>query len=156
MAETNFVIEPMMAAHIESVLQIEKECGLNHGTFESYQIDIKKQENLIFVAINNKKILGFVSARLISSVVEIINIGVLPEARRNRAGQALLEEVLRKAFENNALECWLEVRNSNLAAQKFYLTNKFKIVGRRKKYYSNPVEDGILMTLIFSDENPKI
>jgi len=39
----------------------------------------------------------------------------------------------------------LEVRASNLSAQKLYETLGFRVVGERKKYYSRPREDAVLL-----------
>jgi [ribosomal protein S18]-alanine N-acetyltransferase len=39
---------------------------------------------------------------------------------------------------------FLEVRQSNAAARRFYEKNGFQQSGRRKSYYANPSEDAIL------------
>ena len=45
----------------------------------------------------------------------------------------------------------LEVRKSNSPAINFYLGFDFKIVGDRKNYYSNPIEDAYVMEHEVSD-----
>ena len=44
-----------------------------------------------------------------------------------------------------ARKVMLEVRKSNAGAINFYLGFGFKIVGDRKNYYSNPLEDAHVM-----------
>ena len=47
----------------------------------------------------------------------------------------------------------LEVRKSNIVAQKLYLKFGFNIEGRRKKYYSDTKEDALIMWLNLNDED---
>jgi [ribosomal protein S18]-alanine N-acetyltransferase len=49
--------------------------------------------------------------------------------------------------ERGAHELFLEVRESNEAAQRVYRERGFVVVGRRKSYYSAPVEDALVMRL---------
>jgi ribosomal-protein-alanine N-acetyltransferase len=39
----------------------------------------------------------------------------------------------------------LEVRDSNQAAKNFYLRMGFTEVGRRREYYSRPLEDALVL-----------
>jgi len=39
----------------------------------------------------------------------------------------------------------LEVRKSNASAIRFYEGFGFKVLGERKDYYSNPIEDAFVM-----------
>jgi ribosomal-protein-alanine N-acetyltransferase len=45
------------------------------------------------------------------------------------------------------VELHLEVRASNLAAIRFYQAQNFKQTGARPRYYADPEEDAVLMTL---------
>ena len=42
---------------------------------------------------------------------------------------------------------WLEVRESNQKARRFYLQNGFVKAGVRKLYYQNPNEDALVLKL---------
>jgi ribosomal-protein-alanine N-acetyltransferase len=48
----------------------------------------------------------------------------------------------------------LEVRESNAAAQRLYLSAGFKQTGRRKGYYTRPAEDAILYQRELCDAGP--
>jgi ribosomal-protein-alanine N-acetyltransferase len=100
---------------------------------------------MLFIAKMNGKIIGFISARLIAPEMEIFNIAVLPEFRKQGIGGKLFGQILDCAVKNEAKVCWLEVRESNKIARKFYENLKFEIVGKRKNYYTNPAEDAILL-----------
>ena len=47
----------------------------------------------------------------------------------------------------NIKRCLLEVRASNKAAISLYEKYDFKIIGKRKEYYTNPIEDAFIMQL---------
>ena len=148
-----FSIELMNADHLAEVWQIAQENNLTAWNESDYKKELENLSSLLFVAKKNEQVVGFAHARLITSAVEIFNIAVAGANRRMRIGNELLRTVLQTAKLREASECWLEVRASNLAAIKFYQSNKFVINGKRRDYYSNPVEDALLMTLDFSDEN---
>jgi len=42
---------------------------------------------------------------------------------------------------------FLEVREANEVARRMYATDGFTVVGVRKQYYTEPVEDAIVMRL---------
>ncbi|HKP14552.1 MAG TPA: ribosomal protein S18-alanine N-acetyltransferase [Gemmatimonadaceae bacterium] len=90
-------------------------------------------------------LLGYVVALLIGPEAEIADLAVAPEARRLGVGRALLERVLAELQEAGARTAYLEVRESNGAARTLYETSGFGSVGRRRRYYRNPVEDALLL-----------
>ena len=73
---------------------------------------------------------------------EILNLAVDPSYRRQGIATALLSAELRRRATH-----FLEVRQSNIAAQKLYAKFGFKEVGRRADYYSDPIETAIVMSL---------
>ena len=46
---------------------------------------------------------------------------------------------------------WLEVRESNHPARRFYEKHSFLEAGRRRAYYRNPEEDAVLYRLDLAD-----
>ncbi|MGL5985005.1 MAG: GNAT family N-acetyltransferase [Cetobacterium sp.] len=73
---------------------------------------------------------------------EIMKIGVKNDYRKNKIGKELISFY----FQNYKQNLFLEVRESNDIAIKFYIKNGFIKVGQRKNYYSNG-ETAILMSL---------
>jgi len=71
---------------------------------------------------------------------ELLNIAVSGAFRRRGLGRRLVAEL-------PAGRIFIEVRESNGAARRLYETCGFAAVGRRREYYSGPVEDGIVMAL---------
>lgn len=96
----------------------------------------------ITVAELDGKVVGFlVTRRVAVDEVEILNLAVTPEKRRSGVATALLKPLL----EAVPSRVFLEVRESNTAAQKFYLSVGFAELSRRPWYYSDPHEGGIVM-----------
>lgn len=78
---------------------------------------------------------GFALARVVADEAELLSLGVHPSARRQRIGQALLDEVIRRADRLGATTLFLEVAETNEAARLLYVANGFSAVGRRPDYY---------------------
>ena len=92
----------------------------------------------------NPAVVGFLLARHLGPEWELENIVVAQEARENGIGTRLIEELLTHAEQTNSRAVFLEVRESNAPARGLYEKLSFRQTGRRKSYYSNPVEDAIL------------
>src|SRR5215472_17601433 len=92
-------------------------------------------------------LLGFLVARHVAPEWELENIVVAATARRHGIGNQLLRALVAAARETNSESVFLEVRESNVPAHALYEKSGFQRSGRRKSYYSNPVEDAILYRL---------
>lgn len=80
---------------------------------------------------------------------ELLRLGTLPAYQGQGLALGLLKEVQRLfSFE----QLYLEVRASNIKAQKLYEKYGFEIQGGRKNYYENPKEDAKLY--LWSKEKP--
>ena len=91
------------------------------------------------------RVAGFCTLWVVVDEVHINNLAVRPECRGVGAGGMLLESVLRAAAGLGARRATLEVRRSNTAALKLYERLGFSIAAIRAKYYSNPVEDALIL-----------
>ncbi len=85
---------------------------------------------------------GFLVMRtLVPGEHELLNMAVDPGRRRRGIGR----ELLKSAMERAPGIWFLEVRESNAAAQELYKALGFNRSGKRKGYYQKPYEDGIVM-----------
>jgi ribosomal-protein-alanine N-acetyltransferase len=111
-------------------------------------------------------LLGFACAALLrdglENRAELETLAVLPSARRQGIGLALVRAVLGWAAAEGALQVSLEVRESNTAALGLYARFGFRPEGRRPHYYADPEEDALLLgrpatqgppSEVFSTEN---
>jgi len=89
-------------------------------------------------------LLGFLVAHPAPPDWELENIVVALEARGKGIGTGLMKELLARAQQSGGESVVLEVRESNKAARALYKKLGFQESGRRKSYYSNPLEDALL------------
>ena len=96
------------------------------------------------VATCDGRIVGFaVSRRLDEGERELLNLAVDPEFRRRGIGRRLVAAVATEEPE----VVWLEVRESNEAARKLYISLGFREAGRRREYYPDSCEGAIVMNI---------
>jgi ribosomal-protein-alanine N-acetyltransferase len=77
--------------------------------------------------------------------LHINNLAVAPAHRRHGVATALLTYVLQQGAKLGARRATLEVRRSNEAARQLYERLGFTTTGVRRAYYSNPVEDALVL-----------
>lgn len=95
----------------------------------------------------NNLIIAFSIIWLILDEAHIGTLAVAPDYRDIGVGRKLLAKSLSDAFHVGARKAMLEVRVSNLTAQRLYLGFGFEVVGLRPNYYQDNKEDALLMTL---------
>jgi ribosomal-protein-alanine N-acetyltransferase len=93
------------------------------------------------------RIVGYVLFWLLPEEVDIHNIAVHPDFRRQGIGRLLLEQVVAAARGQERLRVTLDVRLSNAPAQNLYRSFGFVTRGVRKGYYSDNGEDALVMAL---------
>ena len=88
---------------------------------------------------------GFVAFRIVGDEAEILNLAVDSHRRRQGIGSRLVEQTIEACKAAGAKKIFLEVRESNEGARKFYSRLGFTGEGRRRRYYRRPVEDAIVL-----------
>ena len=102
---------------------------------------------LVIVHEPDRRVAGYIIYWHIRDEVQITNIALHPDYRGLGIGEAALTLILKEVHENGATFVTLEVRPSNTPAVSLYKKLGFKVLGTRKGYYSNPVEDAYVMGL---------
>lgn len=92
------------------------------------------------------RIVGYLGLWFMVDEAHIVAIATHPEYRRRGIGERLLARALELAREREARTVTLEVRVSNLPAQRLYEKYGFRRVGMRPRYYTDTGEDAIIMT----------
>jgi [ribosomal protein S18]-alanine N-acetyltransferase len=106
---------------------------------------LEHYSSCFLVARQGKEIAGFIAGRKIADQGEILNLAVLPKCRRQGVGRILVEELFEVFEREHVVEVFLEVRESNATAIAFYESLGFREVGKRPRYYQNPVEAALLL-----------
>jgi ribosomal-protein-alanine N-acetyltransferase len=100
-----------------------------------------------WVADLDGKIVGMIVVWLIVDEAHVATLATHPEHRRQGIGKRLLAHALLHMIEEGALSSFLEVRESNIAAQNMYSKFGYEVLDRRRRYYRDNDEDAILMNL---------
>jgi [ribosomal protein S18]-alanine N-acetyltransferase len=147
----NLIIRKAEIKDIKSVFEIQEKQNLSHWSIEDYQGEIDNNDAVFLVAESKDLIVGLILARLIATlkVSEIINFGVVEEYQKQGIGKLLLTDLSKILTTSNYEKIELEVREQNLKAINFYLKNSFIKDGIRKHFYQNPLDNAVLMSLIF-------
>lgn len=152
---TPFAIRPLESHDITAILEIQNSCReAARWSEHAYRAFGRAGENA-WVADRNGNIAGFLLARGDATEIEVLNLAVDPNLRRQGIGGALLDTALLWGAVNGAQRVFLEVRSSNTAARRFYEAHGFSIAGTRRNYYRAPDDDAVLLTRVISgDDSP--
>jgi ribosomal-protein-alanine acetyltransferase len=99
------------------------------------------------VALSDGSLTGFAVASWLpqETAAEVEGLVVVEKYRRQGIGSALIGACMAWAAKSGATSMRLEVRASNIAALALYHRHGFSAVGRRRAYYSAPIEDAVLL-----------
>ncbi len=141
-----FSIREMCSEDIDDVMKVDMASFTAPWPYEIYEQEVNHNNHAhYFVIKESKKVIGYVGLWIVEDDAQITNIALLPEFRGYKIGEKLFGFAMQYAIQQGANRLSLEVRVSNIVAQKLY--RKFGLVpgGIRKKYYPDNGEDALVM-----------
>lgn len=138
-------IRELARSDLARVLEIERASFSVPWRLHTFQGLLDRLDTDLLAAVDEQELIGYAICWTVLDQAELGNVAVSEEGRRRGVGRQLVEAALARARSRGAFECFLEVRESNLAAQRLYEQCGFAVIGRRKRYYSNPAEDALVM-----------
>lgn len=130
---------------VEDVTRVEEASFAIPWTKEAFMNEMLRNEQAVyFVAVSERRVIGFIGVWQIVDEGHITNIAVLPEYRGQGIGHTLLAQLVAFAREKDLAGLTLEVRVSNVGAQKLYEQFGFVQAGRRRRYYQDNNEDAFI------------
>lgn len=135
----------MQLTDLEAVLRIEKEnFSAPYGEAQyAYEIEDNPCAYLYVIEVDGN-IVGYVDYWITFDSCQLCKIAIDQKYQHHGYGEQLMKFMF---LEAETMECeavLLEVRVSNGKAQSFYERLGFLEIHRRKDYYVNPKEDGII------------
>lgn len=113
---------------------------------EDQLFNLLKAENSIMLAgIQEEQIVGILVASTTTVESDIYMVVVAEEYKRQGIGQQLFSYLIDYCTKEGLATIFLEVRESNLPAFNLYKSLGFEVIGRRRAYYSRPIEDALMM-----------
>lgn len=151
---------------LNEIIEIERNCRLSRWSVEDYRAESERQYSIFLIAEADgileegmKKIIGFMLLRInqpeTSNQIttenypdaDLLNFGVINRFQNLGIGKALFDAAYFMLGKSSVSTVWLEVRESNLTAIKFYERRNFMTVQKRKNFYRQPLENALLMKL---------
>src|SRR5207247_5166859 len=141
------VIEDMSLDDIDGVQEVEQASFPVPWPANAFRHELTQNKNARYiVAREDGRGIGYAGLWLMVDEAHITTFAVLPEHRRRRIGERMLQRMFEVAEEMGAEWLTLEVRVSNLAAQRLYDKYGFRRTGVRRRYYSDNNEDPLIMS----------
>lgn len=103
------------------------------------------RKNGAMTELETPRVVGVAVLALLVDHGELCNLIVPPQYLGKEVGQLLLGQCLEVAQKRALRRIFLEVRQSNCRAIRFYERNGFQIISSRSQYYRDPLEDAWVM-----------
>lgn len=134
--------------HVNAIFNLEKACFDDFYSEKTILADIKNNNNIVFVAIDGDKIVGYIDVFYIFDEANLVKIAVLEQYRRTGIATQLLTRALNYLKKHDVTKMYLEVSEKNKKAIDFYTKNQFEATTKRERYY-NDLSDAIIMWKYF-------
>ena len=142
----------MKECHLDEVVVLENASFSEPWSKQAFKDTINSEEYIYLVAIFENKVVGYAGCYIALDEGNVTNIAVDADYRRVGIGNELMVQLKRLLEERSVSSVFLEVRESNEAAQRLYESCGYEEVGMRKNFYSKPQENAIVMKLDISGE----
>ncbi len=141
-------VQPLTEDDLPAVLTIEQaiyEFPWTAGNFR----DSLRAGYSCWAAFENDVLIGYAVLMLAAGEAHLLNLSIAAAEQRRGHGARLLGQVIRIARDYGARVLFLEVRPSNLPAQRLYAAHGFHQIGVRRGYYpaKGGREDALVLSL---------
>ena len=134
--------EHLCEARLDGLAELEALCFSVPWSRQAFAGELKNPVAAYIVAVAGDIVVGYIGVWRVADEGQITNVAVRPGYRRQGIGRALVERVVAECGGDAVT---LEVRRSNVAAQRLYEGMGFAVCGERKRYYEG-AEDALIMT----------
>ncbi|MFL6656603.1 MAG: ribosomal protein S18-alanine N-acetyltransferase [Massilia sp.] len=132
---------PMVAADVDEVLALEKSVYPHPWSRGNFVDSLASGYHGWTVRDDEGRLAGYFLLMTAVDEAHLLNVAVASANQRQGLGRYLLDKIAACARGLGMESILLEVRPSNLRAQKIYEQYGFLEIGRRKNYY--PAHDGL-------------
>ncbi|MDF2834906.1 MAG: alanine acetyltransferase [Paenibacillus sp.] len=131
---------------IPAILAIEQEAFSSPWTEEAFVNELKNNMFAKYVVMEyGGELIGYGGMWIIMDEAHVTNIAIRSDVRGLGLGDRLMSQLRRTAIFYGAVRMTLEVRVSNVHAQRLYRKHGFEPAGVRPNYYSDNNEDALIM-----------
>lgn len=138
-------VRKMLPDDLVQVAEIEKQCFSEPWSKDGFASSLKSSDTLYLAALEEEQVVGYCGLLRSFEEADITNVAVRADRRNQGIARKLLESLMEHGRSQGIERFTLEVRVSNQAAIHLYESLGFVSVGIRKKFYSRPTEDAMIM-----------
>ena len=142
-------LEPMRMTDLDAVLAIEQRSFTMPWTKGMFISELRNTPDscLLVARVDTQEgpLAGYIGYRVVVDEMHVIILAVAPSWRQRGIARALLCRAMEQARQLACCRATLEVRVSNVDAQRLYYSLGFAPVGSRPKYYLRPTEDALIL-----------
>jgi ribosomal-protein-alanine N-acetyltransferase len=154
-AISSISIARMTEHDLLEVVEIEESSGLSRWGWAAYYAELQgnNRELMLVARIPDAeprglhRLAGYIVGRMGADELHINNVAVREGYRRRGVGRDLLTRVLQEGKRCGVARAFLELRAGNSAALALYEECGFEVTARRNRYYSDPMEDALVMII---------
>ena len=140
------MIETMREADVPAVQIIERDIFSTPWPRNAYYRELASRNSAHYIVLRkDEAIVGYAGMWRMYDEAHVTTIGVRQDMQHSGYGRVLFAALIQAAYDMGAKWVTLEVRTSNENAMKMYEAFAFKVIGRRKGYYTDNGEDAIVM-----------
>ena len=132
---------------LTAVMELDREAFFDPWSLDTWQRELQNPIAIWIVEEVDRTVVGYAGIWNVSGEAQIMRVAVRKALRNQGLGLMLTQELIQKAWEAGAEAVTLEVRESNIAAQKVYERCGFVSQGIRPGYYSDTGEGAVIMWL---------
>jgi ribosomal-protein-alanine N-acetyltransferase len=133
----------MTEADLDVVTALEAQAYSQPWNAHVFADELNQPSRTYVVIEDQAAVLGYAGLMVVGTEAHVTTVVVHPDRRDDRLGTRLMLALAAEAIEADAKSMTLEVRASNVAAQRLYRRFGMAPVGMRKKYYQD--EDAMIM-----------
>ena len=150
-----FRIRELGPGDIDGVMAIEAVSFPSPWSAGMFREEIGRDFSDALVAVGEpgSDVLGYAVCWTVAGESHLLNIAVRPDGRCRGVGAALLKECIRRSAAAGARRIHLEVRPANEPALRLYGRHGFVFRGIRKGYYTDTLEDAVLLSREIRDDD---
>jgi ribosomal-protein-alanine N-acetyltransferase len=138
-------LRPLSFADLPAIMEIERVSFTTPWREATFEGLLRRSDSDLIGGTRIGRLVGYCVCWTVGDQAELGNVAVALEERGRGTGRRLIEAALERVRQRGARECFLEVRESNVIARSLYERCGFQAIGRRRNYYTRPVEDALVM-----------
>jgi ribosomal-protein-alanine N-acetyltransferase len=146
--KTQYEFRPMRMSDLEAIMVIEPQIYPYPWTSGNFSDSLNSGYSAC-VLLHNEEIIGYSLMMMVLDEAHLLNLSIAKNYQKQGLGRYLLEHMVDIAKNNQMVNMFLEVRQSNISAIALYENMGFNEMGIRRGYYPaiNGREDAVLMGL---------